>query len=75
MLGQVPAMETRTQTIQRPKTVMEEQEVTVQEPRTVMETKQIQVICALRVPHAQSAVQTAHLRYVHCLHAHTAGPP
>lgn len=42
-LRQVPAMETRTQTIQRPKTVMEEQEITVQEPRTVMETKQIQV--------------------------------
>ena len=36
-------METKTQTIQRPKTVMEEQEITVQEPRTVMETKQIQV--------------------------------
>ena len=36
-------METKTRTIQRPKTVMEEQEITVQEPRTVMETKQIQV--------------------------------
>lgn len=40
---QVPAMETRTQTVQRPKTVMEEREITVQEPRTVMETKQVQV--------------------------------
>ena len=42
-LRQVPVMETKTQTIQRPKTVMEEQEITVQEPRTIMETKQIQV--------------------------------
>ncbi len=40
---QVPATETRTTTVQRPKTVMEDREVTVQEPRTVMETKQVQV--------------------------------
>ena len=47
---QVPAMETRTQTVQRPKTVMEEREITVQEPRTVMETKQVQVRTATNAP-------------------------
>jgi hypothetical protein len=64
---QVPAMETRTTTVQRPKTVMEDREVTVQEPRTVMETKQVQVrlqivrnTCAQELSHTFEPLATGH---------------
>jgi len=40
---QVPAMETRSHTVQRPRVVMETQEVPYQVPRTVMEPVQVQV--------------------------------
>jgi hypothetical protein len=52
---QVPAMESRFHTAQRPKVVMEEQTITVNEPRTVMEPVQVQV----------PAVQTVNVTQMH----------